>query len=70
MAIQELGKTEIEAVSGGTLTLDLHADVGSLLGGILTPVLGLVGGLVAPTFGLVGSLLGAVTGLLGGLLSS
>lgn len=69
MAIQELGKTEIEAVSGGTLTLDLHADIGSLLGGVLGPVFALVGGLVAPTFSLVGGLLGAVTGLLGDLLS-
>lgn len=64
MAIQELNKTEIEAVSGGILGLDL----GGLLGGILNPVLGLVGGLLTPVVGLVQGLVGTVTGLVGGLL--
>lgn len=62
MAIQELGKTEIEAVSGGAL------DLSGLLGGLLNPVLGLVGGLLTPVVGLVQGLVGTVTGLLGGLL--
>ncbi|WP_374324688.1 hypothetical protein [Azonexus sp.] len=62
MAIQELNKTEIAAVSGGAL------DLGGLLGGILNPVLGLVGGILSPVVGLVSGLVGTVTGLLGGLL--
>ncbi|MDD2662870.1 MAG: hypothetical protein PHD19_03825 [Dechloromonas sp.] len=61
MAIRELQQEEIAMVSGGL-------DLGGLLSGLLSPVIGLVGGLLNVVTGLVGGLLQTVTGLLGGLL--
>lgn len=58
MSIQELSKQEIEAVSGGAI------DLGGLLGGLLSPVMGLL----QPVLGIVGGLVATVIGLLGGLL--
>lgn len=75
MAIQELSKVEIEAVSGGGL-LDSVVGlvsglplVGGLLGGLLSTVGGLLNSITGIVSGLpvVGPLLGSVLGLLGGL---
>lgn len=76
MAIQELNKVEIEAVSGGAGLLDSVIGlisglplVGGLLGGLLNTVGGLVKSVTNIVSGLpiVGPLLGSVLGLLGGL---
>lgn len=77
MAIQELNRTEIEAVSGGVL-LNVSATVGSLLDGVA----GLLSGVLAATkvlvgavstfltgLPVVGSLLGSLLGAVGGIIT-
>lgn len=66
MAIQELTKDEIGVVSGGA-GLDLAHPISSLLGLVLSPVLGLVSTVGMFLDGLVGGMLGS---LLGSLLGS
>lgn len=64
MAIQELNKEEINAVSGaGALDLSgLLCGVVGLAGGLVTTAVGLVGGLVNTVVGLAGGLLGGLLG--------
>jgi hypothetical protein len=76
MAIQELNKTEVEAVSGGA-ALNLTSLVSGLplVGGLLGGLLGTVGGLLNTVSGLltglpvVGPLVGTVLGLVGGIVT-
>jgi len=71
MAIQQLSKAEIEAVSGGAvITIDTGAlpDVGGLLGGLVGTVTGVLGSVLGLVN--VGSLLGTVTGLLNNVLGA
>lgn len=76
MAIQNLKKVEVEAVSGGA-GLDLFGLLGGipllggLLGGATSSTGGTVNGLVSTlsAIPLVGPLLGSVLGLFGGLVS-
>lgn len=76
MAIQELNKTEVEAVSGGA-ALNLTSLVSGLpvVGGLLGGLLGTVGGVlntvssVLTGLPVVGSLLGTVLGLVGGIVT-
>lgn len=71
MAIQEMNKVEIEAVSGGLLGLSLTGLLSGLpvVGGLLGNVLGTVKSLAATLTGVVSGL-PVVGGLLGGLLGS
>lgn len=71
MAIQELNKVEIEAVSGGLLGLNLTATLIGLpvVGGSLSGLLGTVNSLLATVKTTVASL-PIVGGLLGGLLTT
>ncbi|GBQ06865.1 hypothetical protein [Acidiphilium acidophilum] len=66
--IRELSTTEIDAVSGGTISV---SGVGTLLGGVLGDVSSVLGGLLGSLTGVLGGLLGGLvgglTGLLGGL---
>ncbi len=71
MAIQELNKVEIEAVSGGLLGLNLTATLTGLpvVGGLLGGLLGTVNSLLSTVKTTVASL-PIVGGLLGGLLTT
>lgn len=75
MAIQELNKTEVAAVSGGAISISGLVSGLPLVGGLLSGVLGVVTGLVNTVVGVasglpvVGSLLGTVLGLVSGIVT-
>lgn len=73
MAIHELKQEEINAVSGGDITLggpglNLSVNPFALVGGLLDGVLGLVSSVLGSVTSLATGLLSTGTGLLGGLL--
>lgn len=75
MAIQELSKVEIQAVSGGALSLTSLVSGLPIVGPLLASVLGVVGGLVNTLVGvvtslpIVGPLLGSVLGIVSGIIT-